>query len=72
MAGSGEVKITCLSCGHKFKPGDGSLKKIDAQGNITYEKQVFVDREGKRWRNFGIIILIGVVIFIFFVYSLFT
>jgi Zn ribbon nucleic-acid-binding protein len=69
MAGSEEIRITCLSCGHKFRPGDGSLKKVDAQGNITYEKQVFVDKAGNRWRNCSLIALIVLILFVLFVWS---
>ncbi|MBN8833748.1 MAG: hypothetical protein BGO53_08965 [Sphingobacteriales bacterium 39-19] len=25
--GSGKIRITCLSCGHRFKPGEGAAPK---------------------------------------------
>jgi hypothetical protein len=51
MAGSGDILITCLSCGLKFKPGNGTWKITDTQGDIRFEKQRFIDKEGERWRT---------------------
>jgi hypothetical protein len=64
MAGSGDILITCLSCGHKFKPGDGTLKIVDELGDIRFEKQRFVDKEGERWRTNSLIGLIALILLI--------
>ncbi len=61
MMGSNQVLVTCLKCGNQFKAGDGSIKAIDANGNVTIEKQVYVDKnkaQGKRIAWFGIVLLI--------------
>ncbi|MFA6057858.1 MAG: hypothetical protein WC756_06655 [Taibaiella sp.] len=69
MAGSGDILITCLNCGHKFKPGDGTLKVIDAKGNAKFEKQVFVDKAANKWRNISLIGLVVLVLLILFVWG---
>ena len=72
MAGSGDLIITCLSCGHKFKPGDGTLKTVSANGTVKYEKQVYIDKEGNRWRNCALVILVLFVLFLLLIWSWIT
>lgn len=37
--GSNKVKITCLSCGHEFKPGEGAKSKSDFQKKKAMDKK---------------------------------
>jgi hypothetical protein len=71
MMGSNKIIITCLKCGNQFKAGDGSIRKTEADGNYTIEKQEYIDRDkviGRRIAYVGIVILviIGIAIAAFF------
>ena len=61
MMGSNQIVVNCLKCGNQFKAGDGSIKETDDNGNVTIEKQVYVDKnkaQGKKIAWVGIILLI--------------
>jgi hypothetical protein len=65
MIGSNKIIVTCLKCGNQFKAGDGTIKTISDSGEVSYEKQVFVDKDkvlGKR-----IAIILSVLLFIIIV-----
>lgn len=62
MAGSNQVVITCLKCGNQFKAGDGSVKAIDENGNVTIEKQVYVDKNKAKGRRIALVLLILLIV----------
>jgi hypothetical protein len=43
--GSGNIRITCLTCGHKFKPGEGKIKHITEITNDRVEINNGIDIE---------------------------
>ena len=65
MMGSSAILITCLKCGNKFKAGDGSIKATDDNGNVTIEKQVYVDKSKQQGRAFAIVgVILLIIIFV--------
>jgi hypothetical protein len=72
MIGSNKIIITCLACGNKFKPGNGTVKTIDEAGKVSFEKQVFVDRDKIRGRNMAIVLLFLLFAFIIAVIMFFN
>ncbi|HRN80175.1 MAG TPA: hypothetical protein PKY29_04345 [Ferruginibacter sp.] len=57
--GSGKVRITCLNCGNRFKPGD-HLKALEKES--TYKKQ---PQEGGS-DTVGTIVVVGIIIFLLY------
>ena len=71
MMGSNQIVISCLKCGNQFKAGDGSIKATDDTGNVTIEKQVYVDKNKAQGRTgalvcFILLIIIFIAIKMFF------
>jgi len=65
MAGSNRIIVTCLKCGNQFKAGDGSIKTTNELGDVSIEKQVYIDKEKAKNRKIamvGLIILIIIII----------
>ena len=57
--GSNKVRITCLACGHVFKPGDGKLDGKDPVKKEMPEMPKFTIEH-----FYGFIILIVIIVFI--------
>lgn len=71
MIGSNQIVVTCLKCGNQFNAGDGSIKATDDNGNVTIEKQVYVDKNKAQGRTvalvcFVLLIIIFIAITMFF------
>lgn len=65
MIGSSRIIITCLKCGNQFKAGDGSIKETDDNGNVTIEKQVYIDKNKAQGGRIALILVI--ILFIIFI-----
>lgn len=64
MVGSNKIVVTCLKCGNQFKAGDGSLKATDANGNVTIEKQVYVDKDKVQGRRIALVLFIILIVIV--------
>ena len=64
MIGSNAIVVTCLKCGNQFKAGDGSIKATDENGNVTIEKQVYVDKNKQQGRRIALVLFIVLIIII--------
>lgn len=55
--GSNKVKITCLSCGCEFKPGEGAKSKSD------FQKKKSADEQGRKIAKWviGVLVAIGLI-----------
>ncbi|MBN8833746.1 MAG: hypothetical protein BGO53_08975 [Sphingobacteriales bacterium 39-19] len=72
--GSGKIRITCLSCGHRFKPGEGAApkpieKKSEIENVEDIEPGQKTDEKAPEISNTGCMIglvLIAIVLYYFF------
>lgn len=64
MVGSNQIVVTCLKCGNQFKAGDGSIKATDSNGNVTIEKQVYVDKNKAQGKRIAIVLFILLIVII--------
>lgn len=64
MLGSNAIIVTCLKCGNQFKAGDGSVKATDDNGNVTIEKQLYVDPNKAKGRRIALVLFIVLVIIV--------
>ena len=64
MLGSNKSIITCLKCGNKFQPGDGTIKHINESGEENFEKQIFVDKDKIAGRRIALVLFIILLIII--------
>ena len=72
MVGSNQIIVTCLKCGDKFKAGDGCIKTTDDNGNVTIEKQIYIDKnkeQGKKIAGVLLIILAIIILAIMWFFS---
>lgn len=71
MIGSNKSIITCIKCGNKFKPGDGTIKTVNELGEEAFQKQVFIDKDKIVGRRIALVlgmllIVIIIAIMVFF------
>lgn len=67
--GSGKIRITCLSCGHVFKPGAGAAPK-PIQKKIDIEAEQKADEKAPEISNTGC--MIGLVLVVILLYYIFV
>lgn len=73
--GSGKIRITCLSCGHRFKPGEGAApkpieKKSEIENVEDIEPGQKTDEKAPEISNTGC--MIGLVLIAMLLYYIFT
>lgn len=57
MMGRNKIVVTYLKCGIQFKEGDYLIKTISDSGEVSFEKQVFVDKDKVLEKNIIIVSL---------------
>jgi hypothetical protein len=64
--GSNKVKITCLSCGHEFKPGQGT-KSTSNYNKPKTQSEIKKDQKLDQAIGIGCVTVIVIVVIIFFI-----
>ena len=72
MLGSNKSIITCLKCGNKFQPGDGTVKSVTESGEQSFEKQIFVDKDKIAGRRIALVLTIVLIIIVIALFSFFN